>query len=226
MPQRTHVSTGNFHRRHVEELQLFERTTVQLLDDIPGARSLDLKTPYRSRDGLAHRPRRRAVVEFEVNVVAAVLGLEAKPVGCRRTADVNELFLGQVENYAVTDDMAVWRGRDILLGLVDRKSLHGVGGRVGQQLERVFAPQVQIHHVMGLVEKYHAVLPGPLFHAPVVKFGRDDRIDIRSDPRVAQHADNVALAGQYLLQVGWSHELPLLCLPGVSAAGVAPNPSI
>jgi hypothetical protein len=52
---------------------------------------------------------------------------------------------------------------------------------------------IEVHHVVRLVEQHGAVLPGPLFAAPVGEFGGDHRIDIGTQLRIAQHVHNVAL---------------------------------
>src|SRR5690606_25359797 len=68
--QRSHGATGDLDRVHVEELDLRHRTAVQLLDQIPGVRALDLEAVALAHDGLAHRTRRRAVVLHDLDVVA------------------------------------------------------------------------------------------------------------------------------------------------------------
>src|SRR5690606_19096942 len=89
--QRADGLVADLHRRHVEELELVERSAVELLDHVPGARALDLEAPRNAVDRLAHRAARAAVVVDDLDVVAAGLTVEPQPVGGRRTADVNEL---------------------------------------------------------------------------------------------------------------------------------------
>src|SRR5690606_12962864 len=96
--QRAHGLVADLHRRHVEELELVELFAIELLDHVPGARALDLEAPRDAVDRLAHRTGRAAVVMDDLDVVAAGLAMEAQPVGGRRAADVNELFLGEVED--------------------------------------------------------------------------------------------------------------------------------
>src|SRR6185312_12404137 len=99
------------------------RLAVELLDHVPGARALDLEAPADALHRLAHRPARRTRIVDDLDVVLALLGLEHQPVGGRRAADVNELVLGQVEDDAVADHVAVRRRRHVLLGLVDFPAL-------------------------------------------------------------------------------------------------------
>src|SRR5437016_5006584 len=54
VPQRAHGFSGDPHGGHAEELQLLERAAIELLDDGPGLRPLDLKSPDGTGHGLAH----------------------------------------------------------------------------------------------------------------------------------------------------------------------------
>src|SRR5262249_48469933 len=90
--QGAHGPAANPHGGHVEELQLLERATVQLLDDRPRLGALDLEAPHRACDWLSHRAHRRAVVELHLDVVAAGRRMKAQPVRGRRPADVQTLL--------------------------------------------------------------------------------------------------------------------------------------
>src|SRR5690606_2205983 len=57
--QRADGLVADLHGRHVEELELLERFAVELLDHVPGARTLDLETPGNAVHRLAHRAARR-----------------------------------------------------------------------------------------------------------------------------------------------------------------------
>src|SRR5690606_5057361 len=208
--QRAHGLVADLHLAHVEELELVERGAVELLDHVPGLRALDLEAPRNAVHRLAHRAARRARIVDDVDVVLALLGLEHQPAGGRRAADIDELFLGQVEDDTVADYVAIGRGRDVLLRLVDFPALDRVDHRVRQQLQRIRALDVEVEHVVRLVEQHGTVLPGPLFGTPVGEVRRDHRIDIGTDLRIAQLGDDVGSILQNLLEIIGHRKLPLI----------------
>src|SRR5690606_7823611 len=189
--QRADGLVADLHRAHVEELELVERLAVELLDHVPGARALDLEAPGDALHRLAHRAARRTVVMDDLDVVAAGLTVVAQPVGGRSAADVNELFFLEPEDDAVADDVAVRRGRHVLLRLVDGPALRRVDHRVAEQLQRIGTLDVKVDHVVRLIEQHGAVLPSPLLGAPVGEFRRDHGVNVRADLRVPQLLDDV-----------------------------------
>ena len=83
--------------------------------------------------------------------------------------------------------------------------------RCDKQLERVRALDEQIDHVVGLVEQHAGLAPGALLVAPVGELGRDHRIDVGADLRIAHHLDDVAGGLDRLFQILVSHSWTLLC---------------
>ena len=117
--QRADGFARNVHGRHVEELELLKRSAMQLFNDGPSVRTLDLEAPFLAGNGLAHRTHRRPVIQFDFDVIATSCRVITKPVGGRRTADISEALFFFPEDDAIADDMAIRRRRNILLGLVD-----------------------------------------------------------------------------------------------------------
>jgi len=181
MPQRPDPLASDVHVAHVKELQLLQRPVVDLLDDLPRVRSLNLEPPQAPGDSVPVRAGRRPVVLDDFHVVSPGPRLILQPVGRRTTADEHELVLGLAEQDPVADDMAVGSRRYILLGPVDREVRRAVDGRVGDQLQRVRALNEQIHHMVGLVEQDGRLAPGTLLAPPVGELGRHDRVDVRAD---------------------------------------------
>src|SRR5690606_27691769 len=91
--QRADLLAADLHAAHGEELGLLDRAAVELLDDVPRPRPLDLEPPHVALDGLAVGAHRRARVELDVDVVA-LRGPELQVVGHRGAADVDEPVLG------------------------------------------------------------------------------------------------------------------------------------
>src|SRR5690606_32773642 len=129
--QRAHRAASDLDRAHMEELDLLDRPAVQLLDHLPRIRALDLVAVALANNGLAHGPRRRPVVLLDLDVVTASRRVELDPVRRRRTADVNELVLLEVEEDAVSDHVPIVRDGNVLLGPVDAEIREAVDRRLG-----------------------------------------------------------------------------------------------
>src|SRR5208283_6126933 len=127
------------------------------------------------------------LVHLGLHVVAAGLGVELNPVRCRRYADIDKAVLFQVKENAISDDIAVVAARSKLLGAIDGELGEAVGGQMREQLEGVGALDVQVGHVMILVEKNGGLIPGALLVAPVGDLGGDNGKDTRSEMRIAKH---------------------------------------
>src|SRR5690606_17668209 len=206
VPEGADRAAADLHRAHVEELELLDRAAVQLLDELPRVRALDLEAIALTDDGLAHRTRRRAVVFLDLDVVAARLRVEHDPIRRRCTADVDQLVLLEVEENAVADDVAVVRDGDVLLGAIDGEVFEAVDRRVRQELQRVRAFDVKVDHVVRLVEQHAGLTPSALLVAPVRELGRDHRIHISADLRISQHLHRVPYRLQDLFQASFTHD--------------------
>ena len=70
-----------------------------------------------------------------------------------RTADQIEFVLVEIKENRVADHVAVVVARDELLRLIDLEILEAVDAEIGEHLERVGALDVEIRHVVRLVEQ-------------------------------------------------------------------------
>ena len=199
--ERAHLLAGDRHFAHVEELDLLDGATGELLDDRPGVRALDLEAVVVAVHCLAVGAGGGAVVVAELDVVSAGLGVELQPVGAGSAADVDVLTLCFVEEDAVADHAAVGGGGNELLGGVDGEVLEAVDAGVAQQFQRVGSLHEEVDHVVALVVEHRSVAPRLLLAAPVAELGRNNGVDVRPELRVAQHPDGVALLVQQLLQI-------------------------
>jgi hypothetical protein len=86
-----------------------------------------------------------------------------------------------VEENAVADDVAVVADRNILLGAIDGEILEGVDGRVGAELYGVGTLDVDVTHVVRLVEQDGGLAPGLLLGAPVRILTGNYRINVGAD---------------------------------------------
>jgi hypothetical protein len=150
-------------------------------------------------------PRRRAVVEDDLGVVLALLGLELQPVADRGAADEDVGVLLLVEEDAVADDVAGGRARHELLGHVHREVGDAVDRRLLDQLDGPRAAHEEVDHVVGLVVEDGGLPPGPLLTAPVRELRRDHRVDVRAELGVAKQLHGVARLVQDLLEVLCAH---------------------
>jgi hypothetical protein len=179
--QRPGLLPGEVHDAHPEELDVLERTSVELLQDLPRIRALYLEPPDPPGDGLAHRPHRRPVVLVDLDVVPPHLGLELEPVRRGRAADEHELVLGEMEEDAVADDVPRRRRRHVLLRHVDRERGDAVDRRVRDELHGVGPAEEEVDHVVRLVVEDGRLAPGALLAPPVGELGGDDGVDVRAD---------------------------------------------
>ena len=127
----------------------------------------------------------------DFNVVTTSFCVVTNPVGGRSTANEHEFVLGQMEQDAVADYMAAMANWHILFGAVNREIGERIDGSIGQQFDGVRAFDVDVHHVMALIEQYSAVAPCILFTAPVVEFRGYYRIYVSADLGIAQQVNRV-----------------------------------
>ena len=193
------------HRRHVEELQLRRRPAEQLLDHLHRVRALHLE-PVGPAAAVAAQ--RTPLVELDLHVEPARLGVVGDPVERRGAADEVEPVLGEMEEDHVADHVAVGRARDEVLGLVDGEALEAVDGQPGEQLERVRALHREVGHVVRLVVEHAGLLPGRLLVPPVRELGRDPRVDVRAGLRVAQQLHRALDRGEQVFKASVTHDCP------------------
>src|SRR6185295_13921610 len=167
--QRTHFLLADLDRAHEEELDLGHRAAVELLDDLPRVRALNLEPIRDTVDRLTLRIAGRAIVLLDLDLVLAGLGVELDPVRGGRAADEHELVLLEVEENAVADHVAAVAARHELLGAVDGEIVEAVDREIREELESVLAFDVEVHHVVRLIEQHAGVGPGPLLIAPVAE---------------------------------------------------------
>ena len=79
-----------------------------------------------------------------------------------------------------------------LLDLVDGEILEGVDAEVGEQFDDIRALEIDVRHVVRLIEQGGGLAPGALFVPPVGELGGDLGIDIGPDLRIAQQINRTA----------------------------------
>jgi hypothetical protein len=102
-----------------------------------------------------------------------------------RAPDEAEAILVEVEEDRVADHVAVVVDRDELLRLVHGEGLEAVHAGGLEQLQRIGALDVEVGHVVRLVEETARLPPGVLLVAPVRELGGDLRVHVGPDLRVA-----------------------------------------
>ncbi len=209
--QRAHRAAGDGELAQVEEFDLGERSAVRLREDVERGWTLHLEAidlPPAGRVG------RSALVTLDGYVVVPGLGVELHPVVRGRATDEAHAVLVEEEEDRVADDVAVVVAGDELLGLADLEARERVDAEVGEQADDVRAFEVEVGHVVRLVEERGGLAPRDLLVHPVRELARDGRVDIRPDLRVARHLDRAADRLQLLLQTPVRHLLCLLSRPG------------
>jgi hypothetical protein len=135
---------------------------------------------------------RGSFIALDLDVVLAGLGVEVHPIAGGWTSDQAQRVLVEIEQNRVADHVSVRRAGHELFALVDLEILEAVHTEIGQQLHRVRAFDVQVRHVMRLVEQGAGFAPRPLFVSPVREFMTHDRKGVGSDLRIAQQLNRVS----------------------------------
>src|SRR6185312_1252223 len=105
VPQGAYPLAANVDRVHGEELDVGNRSAVQLVEDLLRIRALHLVAVVAARDGLALRIAGGTIVTDHVDLEAAGLAVELDPAHRRRTAGDQQLILLQIEEDTVADDV-------------------------------------------------------------------------------------------------------------------------
>jgi hypothetical protein len=110
-----------------------------------------------------------------------------------------------VKKNRVTDHEAVVVAGDELLRLIHLEVLERVDAEIREQLQRVRSLDVQIRHVMRLVEQRTRLSPRPLFVAPVGELRPDHRERVRPRLRMAQQLNGIAGGLQHVFETSRTH---------------------
>jgi hypothetical protein len=140
----------------------------------------------------------RALVALGLGVVTARLEVVLHPVQRRRPADEHEAIRREMEQDRVADHVAIVVAGDELLRRVDAKVVERIDAESGDQLQRIGTFEIQVRHVVGLVEQCAGLAPRALLVAPVRELVRHHREGVRADLRVAQHLDWALRSAQCL----------------------------
>src|SRR5579863_1392596 len=209
MTQCADLAFSNIDVAHIEKLDLGRWSAVQLLNDLPRVRPLNLVAVAGASHCLSARIGGRPVVLLSGYVKAAGLSLKFNPTGRGRAPHKYQPVGLQVKQNAVADYMPVVAARCQLFSSVYGEFGETIEAEIRSQLHRVGPFHVEVGHVVGLVEQNAAVAPRALFIPPVAVFGGNHRIDIRAYLRVTQQVNRVlrleeifqALTHKFLLSV-------------------------
>ena len=151
----------------------------------------------------------RTLIAFRRGAIAAGLQIVLNPIGRGRAAYEIKAHFVQIEKDGVADHISVRRACDKLLGLIDFKVLKGIDSQFRKQFERVRPFNVEVGHVVGLVEKSAGFTPGALLISPVGELVTHHRAGIGADLRVAQQfnraRDGLQHVGQTLITHSYSN---------------------
>lgn len=165
----------------MEELDIRDRPTIHLLEDLRGIRSLDLVAVVGAKHTLAFRPRRRPRIMLDTHIPLAIGSAEHQPARGRSAADEDELVLTLAENDVVTNDVTIRSYRNEMLGAVEIEIRKGVDAVIGKEFLRIGPFNDQFVHVVGLVKQHGTLAPCGLLGTPVAELTGDNRVYIHSD---------------------------------------------
>ena len=184
--QGAHLPTRDREPPHVEELDLGQRPSVRGRQYVEGSRALHLVAVELPPPRRVHG---RPLVALHRHVVAAGLRVVLHPVVGGGTSNEAHAVFVQEEEDPVADHVAVVVAGHELLGLVHGEVLEGVHAERREQPDHVGALDVEVGHVVRLVEKGRGLAPGDLLVSPVRELARHRRVDVRSDLRVTGQLD-------------------------------------
>ena len=179
------LPAGHGHRADIEEPDIRQWPTVELLYDLLCFRALDLKPVMTSSHRLVTGTGRRPIIAFQLDVPVAGLGVKLGPIDAWNSSDHVELVLLRAKQDHVADHVTSVAARNEMLGLGGREALEAVDGEIGEQALGIGPFHGQLGHVVRLVVEDSALPPSSLFVSPVGELGSHHRIDIGADLGVA-----------------------------------------
>jgi hypothetical protein len=123
----------------------------------------------------------------------------------RRTPDEIEKILFEVKQNNVANHVAVVVTRHELLGFVRFEILEAVDPSVGEKLQGVGAGHIHVGHMIGLIEKHAALLPGALLVSPIRIFAGDNGIHVRPSLGIAKMIDWISRRLEHILKTLVTH---------------------
>ena len=203
--ERAHLLACDRDLAEVEELDLGQRPAVRLRQHLERGRPLHLEAVDLPPPG---RVRGRPLVAVEGDVEVARLGVVLHPVVGRGATDEVDAVLVEEEEDRVADHVAVVVHGDELLRLADLEVLERVDAERGEELDDVRPLDVEVGHVVRLVEQRRRLTPGDLLVHPIRELARDARVDVRPDLGVPGHVHGVAGRLDLCLQALVAHLAP------------------
>jgi hypothetical protein len=131
--------------------------------------------------------------------------VELDPVVGRRSADQAHPVLVEKEQDSVTDDQAIRVAGDELLRFADLEVAEAVDAQVREQPEDVRPLDVQVGHVVRLVEQCGSLPPGTLLVPPIAVLGRDLGVDVGADLRIANQRYRISGGIEQFLEAPVGH---------------------
>ena len=184
MAQGPDLTSADVDGSHIEEFDFRRRAAIQFLNDLPGVRTLNLIAVTSANHRFSPWIGRRPVVLLDFYIVSARFGMELDPTCSRRASDKHQFVRLQVKQDSVANHMAVVTAGSELLGSVDRELFETIEAEMRSHLNRIRTIDVDVRHVVGLVEKNASISPRALFIPPVRVFGGNDGIDIGAYRRI------------------------------------------
>ena len=188
---------------HVEELDLGNGRSIELVEELAGVGPLNLIPVKPAHD--RNVPGDGPLVSLQLDFVFAGFGVILNPVVNRGPADEQQLIFAKVKEDGVANHMSVVAASDELLRLVDRIILEAVDAGRRHQLDRVRAFDPHVGHVVRLIEQHARLLPRALLIPPIGKLGRNHRIHVRTQLRISQHLHRIAGGVDRVLQIFGAH---------------------
>src|SRR2546422_5620779 len=122
------------------------------------------------------------------------------PIAGGRPADEIEFVLGQVKKDGITDHISSVIAGDELFRLIDFEILEAIDAKIRKDLERIRPLDINVRHMMGLIEECTGLAPGTLLIPPVRELVPHDGKRVWTDLRIPQQFNRISHRLQDFLQ--------------------------
>jgi len=142
----------------------------------------------------------RPFVSFRRCLIPASLYAILHPIAGGRPADEIELVLRQVKKDGITDDIAIVIARDEVFCLIDFEILEAIDAQIRKHFERIRPFDINVRHMMGLIEQSAGFAPRTLFIPPVRELVTNHGKRVGTDLRIPQQFNRISHRLQDFLQ--------------------------
>ena len=206
MTQGANIAARNSEYIHIEELDIRRRFSCHFFHDPERVGTLNLISERLPSSLIGGRP----FVSFRRCVITASLYVVLHPIAGGRPADEIEFVLGEVKKDGITDHISSVIAGDELFRLIDFEILEAIDAKIRKDLDRIRPLDINVRHMMGLIEECTGLAPGTLLIASdgAVRFEKywDMRYGVEHDTNEDRELADKMTKGELQLGVFQGYE--------------------